>query len=222
MLEFEIATLLRRQTRLMSDSTFPGPTTTTRSIRPAPAFDFATTTVTPAFHLDRGRSQLDDDPACGRASKDGIETGLPARMATPSLVDDPRQTRRRDEVPIRRLERQQSDDQAVPDRHPGIPRSGRVALDGGTFSKAFEENTAATRRAVPGHAQMFLATGLQKFGKPVHRSTSAPVAPDAPASASNEAQRQSVSLCCSTRVHLPFAVGVSREKSPRRSTCVMT
>ena len=220
--EFKVAKPLRRQTILMSDSTFPGPTTATRSIRPTAALELAAASFTPTFRLDRRRSQTDDHPARGRASKHGIETGLAVEMAASSLIDDPRQTRDGDEVPIRRLECQQSGDQAVSGRRPSTTSSGRVALRGGTISKAFEERTTATGRAMPGHAQMLPATGLQKTGQPVHRSTSAPASPDAPASASSEDQRQSVSLCCSTRVHLPFAVGVSREKSPRRSTCAMT
>ena len=206
----------------MSDSTFPGPTAATRSIRPAPAFDFATTTVTPTFRLGRRRSQPGDHPACGRASEHGIETGLAVEMATPSLVDDPRQTRRCDEVAIRRLQRQQSDDQAVADRRPSTTRSGRLALGSGTILKTLQERAPTAGRAMPVHAQVRPPTGVEKIGKPIHRSTSAPASPDATASASSEDQRQSVSLCCSTRVHLPFAVVVSREKSPRRSTCVMT
>ena len=220
--EFKVAKPLRRQTILMSDSTFPGPTTATRSIRPTAALELAAASFTPTFRLDRRRSQTGDHPARGRASKHGIETGRVVEMAAASLIDDPRQTRDGDEVPIRRLECQQSGDQAVSDRRSSTTSSGRLALGGGTILKTLQERTPTAGRAIPVHAEMRPPTGVEKIGKPVHRTTSGRSPLVAAASASSEDQRQSVSLCCSTRVHLPFAVGVSRENSPRRTTCPMT
>ena len=143
---------LRRQTFLMADPTFPGPTATTRSIRPAPAFDLATTLFTSTSRLHRRGSQPGDDPGRGRASEHVVEGGPAVEMAAPSLVDDPRQTGRRDEVTIRRLQRQQSDDQAVPDRRPRTARAGRLALGGGTILKTLQERTPTAGRAIPVHA----------------------------------------------------------------------
>lgn len=206
----------------MTDSTFPCPTTPTRSIGPTPALELTATTVTPTFRLDPGFSQAGDHPGRGRASKHGIQARLAVGMPSSGLVDDPCQTRHGDEITIGRLERQQSDDQPVSDRRPSTTASGHITLDTGTISETLQKRPASTGRAGTHHAQMITPTLREKSGKPVHRSASIRASSDAPASASSEDQRQSVSLCCSTRVHFPLAVGVSREKSPRRSTCVMT